>query len=130
MGRLDGYIKTSSNKINNIWDMLNISENQMQLYKVNEHPPDNINSTTDIRTKDKVIEDAMVLDEESQRNEDIKKRKKDSDNMILNKVSSKYSNIEIDPNVFFKGFGTESIVQGLIYSEILGKPRCKKRRVR
>lgn len=126
MGRLEDYIKTSSNKINNMRDMLNISVNQMQLYKVDEHPSDNINSTDDIKAQGNTIK----LDEESQRNEDIKKRKEDSDKMILNSASSQYSNIEIDPNSFTKNFETESVVQGFIYSEILGKPRCKKRRVR
>ena len=130
MVRLDDYIKASSIKINNMMDMLNISENQKQLYKVNEHPPDNINSTTNIKLMDDVIEDARALDEESQRNEEIKRRKKNSDSMILNNASSQYNNIEIDPNVFTKDFVTEIVFQGLIYSEILGKPRCKRRRVR
>ena len=126
MGRLDDYFKTYSNKINNVMDMLNNFENNNQQFIDNTKEVANTNLPMDIKIQD----EAVVIDEESQRKEDIKKRKADSDKMILNNSSSQYSKIEIDPNIFNKDFGTEGMVQGLIYSEILGRPRCKKRRIR
>ncbi|NLC69546.1 MAG: hypothetical protein GX754_12365 [Clostridiaceae bacterium] len=34
------------------------------------------------------------------------------------------------PEVTLAGFNPESIIQGVIFSEIIGKPRCLKRRIR
>lgn len=69
--------------------------------------------------------------------EELKQKKADSNSIIMNNNSSKFDYLNVNDaetlnskEIFPLNFTSEGIVQGLIFSEILGKPKCKRRRAR
>lgn len=79
------------------------------------------------------------LSPEEQKSEDLKQRKANSNKIIMNSSSKKMENVNSNVDstndlnskeIFPLSFTSENIVQGFIFSEVLGKPKYKRRRAR
>lgn len=82
---------------------------------------------------------SVPLSAEEQKTEDLKKRRLDSNNIIMSNSSKKMETADgigeatqtLNSNEIFPlSFTSENVVQGFIFSEVLGMPRCKRRRAR
>lgn len=83
------------------------------------------NSSKTVKQEKKTVQ---KTDEEIQ-----EKRRNDSKNIIMNSANKKQENNagkdELNGNEIFPlDFSSDNVVQGFIFSEVLGKPVCKRRR--
>lgn len=120
---------SSISGINGIFEKINESiKAQNELAKVNA--PITVNEVN--RKKTEPIPKQQT--EAEQKDEELKKRRNESNNIIMNKNSQSAdrmnSSQELNLNgedAFNLNFTSENVVQGFIFSEILGKPVCKRK---